>query len=112
MKITDIIALAKMGYSPAEVKDLLSMGDESPQPTDNEPEVQKTEPKESPKDTPEPEEAEAINYKELYLSAKKELESARDQLKEAQTLNTTAVNIPAPQDTDSDILSELVRDFM
>ena len=111
MKITDIVALAKQGYTVADVKELLSLAETTPDP---EPvtEVQKTEPKESPQDTKEPQEAEAINYKELYTSATKEIESLKTQLDTAQKHNTSSNIAPLNVSTDEEVINDLVRAFM
>jgi len=112
MKISDLVALAKMGYSPAEVKDLLSMEPTTQDTPEEKTEEQKTEPKASPEDEPAPEIVETINYKELYTDAEKEIESLRDQLKTAQAQNTALNVAPLETDSDSDILNDLARAFM
>ena len=111
MKITDIVALAKQGYTVADVKELLSLAETTPDP-ETLTEVQKTEPKESPKDTEEPQEAEAINYKELYTSATKEIESLKTQLDTAQKHNTSSNIAPLNVSTDEEVINDLVRAFM
>lgn len=112
MKISDLVALAKMGYSPAEVKDLLSMEQGTQDTPEEITEEQKTEPKESPQDETTPEIAETINYKELYTSASKEIEDLKAQLKNAQTQNTAQNVVQFETEKDSDVLSDLARAFM
>lgn len=111
MNIMDLVALAKQGYTPAEVRDLLSMA-QDPEPTVSEPEVQKTEPEESPQDTPEPEVVETINYKELYSSAMAEIDSLKTQLDTAQKHNTSLNIAPQNVATDEETINDLVRAFM
>ena len=112
MKISDLVALAKMGYSPAEVKDLLSMEPSTQDAPEEITEEQKTEPKESPKDEPAPEIAETINYKELYSSAMDEINSLKAQLDTAQKHNTSSNIAPLNVSTDEEVINDLVRAFM
>ena len=94
MNITDLVALAKQGYTPAEVRDLLSMA-QDPEPT-----------------VPEPEVVETINYKELYSSAMAEIDSLKAQLDTAQKHNTILNIAPQNVATDEETINDLVRAFM
>lgn len=111
MKITDIVALAKQGYTVADVKELLSMAETTQEP-ETVTEVQKTVPKESPKDAEEPQEVETINYKELYSSAMDEINSLKAQLDTAQKHNTSSNIAPLNVSTDEEVINDLVRAFM
>lgn len=120
MKLTDLIDLAKAGYTPADVREFLASG--------NKPDVEKTEPgkgsaedatgektetekKENvscetlegsdpkkPTETPE-----AIDYKAQY-------EAAMEALKKAQAANTKQQQ-PEPE-SDNKILMDAVAQFM
>lgn len=89
MNITDIIALAKNGYKPSDIKELIELAT-----PENNSDVSDT-------DTATPETADTdndnkpIDYKALYESSIKELEDVKasnkklsDDLKQAQTLNS------------------------
>ena len=121
MKLTDLIDLAKAGYTPADVREFLASG--------NKPDVEKTEPgKGSAEDAPgektetenkenvscetleensdpkKPTETpEAVDYKAAY-------ETAMEALKKAQAANTKQQQ-PQPED-DRKILMDAVAQFM
>lgn len=113
--IGDIVALAKSGYKPADVKEIIALSKEetktetpkenmSPLPTDSVA-VAPTEPVEGEKKEsetePEP------DYKALY-------EKTQIELKEAQKANRT-INISTGDDDtkpDKDILTDLFKEFM
>lgn len=106
MKLTDIIALAKAGYSASDVKDLLNANIETPAP---EPE---------PEQPVEAEETEP-DYKTMYEekikeieALKKENEKTTNELKQAQKVNShadlsNADNIENPEDILTKFFSEM-----
>lgn len=114
MKITDIVELAKQGYTPADIKELMSLNIQEPvQPTltqvqeDTSKEPAKSEP--TPSDPVEPEKAEpaidnSINYKEMYESTKIELEKLQN--------NNIHSNIKGEQEDGIKSLNALVSSFM
>lgn len=90
MKLTDIIALAKQGYKPADIKELLTMADQEPTPAPAAPAPADNGAEEDPpKDQPKPTQAHATtteapadgaaedgkdtepDYKALYEAEKK-----------------------------------------
>ena len=100
IKFSDIIALAKSGYSVADVKELMQL---SETPSNDE--------TEAPQDTSGPAadvpvqtEEEEVDYKTLY---EKEAEKVR-KLQE-QNINKDAQK---QEKTDQEILMEMARDFM
>ena len=96
MKFEDLIAFAKAGYKPADVKELLEMQIESNQP-DPEPE---------PTPEPEPEPEPEPDYKKLY-------EESQVKLKEAQKANVNRdVSNSGDNSSDEDIVNDLFRSFM
>lgn len=115
MKFGDLIALAKAGYKPSEIKELLSLdaesaGVEKPAETvpkeETQPEPEKTEEKPA---EPEAEKPEDINNDMHELQA--EIDRLREQLAKAQKQNTstdTSGNLKDPQEE----LNEIVRRFM
>jgi outer membrane biosynthesis protein TonB len=82
MKLSDIIALAKAGYKPSEVKELLEMAetDSKEEPTEptkpNEP-TEPTEPKDDKKDPETSKEPTEPDYKALYEETEKKLKEAQ-----------------------------------
>ena len=92
MKFEDLVAFAKAGYKPADVKELLEMQIESNQP----------EPEPEPIQEPEPE----PDYKKLY-------EESLAKLKEAQKANVLKdVSSSDDNKSDDDIVKDLFRSFM
>lgn len=67
MNIVDIIALAKAGYKPADVKELVALATPEPEPK-----------------KPEETETEQTDYKALYEQIKAELDKTKADLTEAQ----------------------------
>ena len=104
MKFEDLIAFAKDGYKPADVKELLEMQIESNQP-DPEPEPT-PEPEPEPTPEPEPEPEPEPDYKKLY-------EESQVKLKEAQKANVNRdVSNSGDNSSDEDIVNDLFRSFM
>ena len=107
MKFSDILALAKNGYSPKDIKDLLALADpEEPEP---EPEPQpepEPEPEPQPEPEPEPEpqpDPEDKDAKIIDLEKK---------IAELQKLNTTKDLSDKKPKSDDDIFKELMKEFM
>lgn len=120
MFISDLIALAKAGYTPAQVKELLSMDaenkakvEEAPQAVPKE-ETQREAPKtETDASTPKlPEDIKSDLEKQIE-DLKKELEENKEKLQQAQQQNTTA-DISGNTKTKSveEVLNGIARDFM
>ena len=106
MKFTDIIALAKAGYTPADIKDLLALDSHEPVQTPeekNEPDDQEgTQPEDAEPNTPRDSDTDESTrfYEEQINKLKKNIE-------ELQKAN---VNKPLPeQKTDEDIFYEAYR---
>lgn len=111
MIITDIIALAKAGYSVADVKELMTLPNEpQPKPTEGTIETpienaskEDTQPVETPIDNTGKAEESVIDYKKLY-------EETQEQLKTAQATNLQ-MNIKTEEQGDNE-LYDLVKSFM
>lgn len=101
MNINDIIALAKQGYKPGDIKELIALAEtpkatpqdeaqtapaEEPLKTENEPEPQNSEPAEP-----------VIDYKALY-------EDSQKKLAEAQKVNTQKTISAPEKESDMDII--------
>lgn len=92
LSISDIVALAKAGYKPGDVKELITLSKDEPK---DEP---KEEPKDIPKDEPKEEPKEDnIDYKKLYEDAIK-----------ANINKDLSIN----DKSDEDIIADLARSFM
>lgn len=114
MNITDIIALAKAGYKPADVREFLSEektpevnAPEDDQSTGQDPAASNDQPAESQEDATAPDD---------YISRISDLTEANkklmDQLKNLQEANSRQRQ-PAPEiKSDQDILNDLARSFM
>lgn len=100
IKFSDIIALAKSGYTVSDVKELMQLSetpsnDETEAPQDN------TEPA---AEDPEEQEEEKVDYKTLY-------EQEQEKVKRLQAVNRNQ-NAQTNEKTDQEILMDLARDFM
>ena len=113
VSISDLIALAKAGYTPAQVKEIITLSEKEPDPKHEEqpgatagnvdPTTESPEPlgatvKEAPDQEPKKEE---INYKELY-------EKSQEDLKKAQAQNRGA---DASANNPSDPMGDLIGIF-
>ena len=97
MKFSDILALAKNGYSPKDIKDLLALSDpDEPKP---EPEPQ-PEPEPEPQPEPDPEDKD------------KKIIDLEKKIAELQKLNTTKDLSDKKPKSDDDIFKELMKEFM
>ena len=112
MKLTDIIALAKQGYTPADIKELLTLATEETQ-TETEGEASEEEkaparepaaeePAEGPQGGAEPETQESAKIKELQSKVQDLQESAARRARPEE---------PKKQ-TDAEILADMARRFM
>lgn len=92
MNISDIIALAKQGYKPSDIRDLMTLASETAQAETKEAEapadVSAAETAEDTKEAP-------VDYESLYKAQTKELEQIRgelntvkEDLKQAQKVNS------------------------
>ena len=102
MKLDDIIALAKQGYKPSDVKELIEFSkDESKDEPEEEP---KEEPEEEPKDEPE---------EEPKDEKQKEIDELKGQIKKLQEENSRKDNSDNEDlKSDDEKLVDLFRDFI
>lgn len=112
LTIKDIVDLAKAGYKPADVKELMELSksnnDTSSEaaPADTESETPEKNPQIDPPAGVAEDEKEEPDYKSLYESTKKELEKA-------QKANIkTDISSEDDYISDSDIIKDLIKDFM
>ena len=97
LSISDVVALAKAGYKPSDVKEIIALSEKSEpvKPEEQqaaaaapiEPKTASAEPKEATANEAQPEKTEEkeIDYKELY-------EKSQEDLKKAQAVNRSADN--------------------
>lgn len=120
MLLKDLVALAKAGYSPAQVKEILSMETESKAEAEEAPAAvpkEETQPEAQNAETdastqPLTEDIVAALEKQVQ-ELKKELESNKEALTKAQQSNTTAdISGSANKETDEQALANIVRGFM
>ena len=119
--LDDIIELAKQGYKPADIKELIELSkSEGEQPKDPKPEDDQTEkpkdPKpeddqtEKPKD-PKPEDG-AVDYKEKVTQLEGELQKTKELLQKLQTENTKKDASGGNEKTDAEAFAEAMKSFM
>lgn len=115
IKFYDILALARNGYTPADIKELLALKVDEPEakphseehsddvpPADEKPEGEK-EPKTEAEEEP--------DYKALYEESQKNLKEAQKNLEEAQKANIKqSINKETPDDNKT--VYDIVRSFM
>lgn len=94
MNLKDVIDLAKAGYKPADIRELVEIAKESKEVKD-EPEEPEKEP------DPEP----AIDYKKLY-------EESQAKLSQAQKSNAKKTISKPEEKTDEDVFKEFCVSFM
>lgn len=102
IKFSDIIALAKSGYTVSDVKELMQLSDATT-PSNDETEAPQDSQEPAAEDPEEPEEEE-VDYKSLY-------EQEQEKVKRLQADNRNK-DAQKPEKTDQEILMDLARDFM
>lgn len=115
ISFNDIVSLAKAGYKPADVKELISLSEmaeqskqEEPQgaaPATDEPKSVSPEPIEAPENTEPAKPEEAVDYKKLY-------EHSQEDLKKAQAANIKKDNSPAQSTDPKKDLLDLVASYL
>jgi len=112
MTIGDIVALAKAGYKPADVKELIEMTKEEEKDiadTSNSANDDPSEPaaEVSPSASAAPDETEDdTDYKALYEQAKKDLATAQK-----ENVNKD-ISSEEDNQSDADIIKDLIKEFM
>ena len=102
IKFSDIIALAKSGYTVSDVKELMQLSDATT-PSNDETEAPQDDQEPAAEDPEEPEQEE-VDYKTLY-------EQDQEKVKRLQAVNRNQ-NAQTNEKTDQEILMDLARDFM
>ena len=119
--LDDIIELAKQGYKPADIKELIELSkSEGKKPEDEKPkDDQKEQPKdEKPKDDQkeQPEgkkpEDDAVDYKGKVTQLEEELQKTKELLQKLQTENTKKDASGGEEKTDAEAFAEAMKSFM
>lgn len=113
MILTDIIALAKAGYSPKDIKDLIALSEPTPQA----PETPDPEPEENPEpETPSIEdptkEIPAIDEKSNVINYEEKVKELEVKIAEMQKENVSKDISGQETKSDDDMLADLVRKYM
>ena len=115
MTFSDLVALAKQGYTPADIRELVALS-KADEPTHEQAEEaeQKTVQEDVQKEEAEPvNDADTIDYKKLYEDEKAKNEQLGASLQKAQSNNVTKdMSYKTDSKTDEDVLNDLVRSFM
>lgn len=107
MNLTDILALAKQGYKPADIKELIAMAEPVAQPEPTPEPVPAPTPEPVPEPTPEPQPEPNAEV----IALQKQLDETQKALKAAQSLNRHKQVNPQPQSVE-DNLDDWARSFM
>lgn len=113
MNLTDVIALAKAGYKPADIKELVSLAE--PEQKDDSKDDSKDEPKEDSKEDPKEDSKDEPKDNKEIEDLKKEISDLKQALKTAQEANVkkdASGNEGAKKQTDLDILADYAKSFM
>lgn len=99
MKFSDILDLARQGYKPSDIRELLSMDTETKSEPEPEPEPKpEPKPEPNPEPDPEPEPEPEPDYKKMY----------EDTLKKLDVLQKA--NQRQPIDDKKDDVNDIIRD--
>lgn len=113
MKLTDIIELAKQGYKPNDIKELISLSEPEPEPTPAPAEGEQKTPESDPEQG-EPEGAKQdptnldddVDYRSLY-------EAEKERTSKLQKMITSAdMSKSDNKETDTDVFASLMQTFM
>ena len=110
MKFGDIVALAKQGYTPADIKELMSLSDETKDDTPDE-EEQKTDLKDDQQDNSEDEKPEDPKDDDVDYKAMFEAEQKKNATLQKMVLHAD-MSRSDNKESDYDIFASVMRDFM
>ena len=120
--IMDLLAFAKAGYTPSDVKEILAMQTEETGSAESnvnatpEENVQKDEtikPAETQETAAPVSTSDAPDYKQMFEDQKKQIEELQANLQKAQSLNTTQNVAPsAPQLTGQELVNNIFKEVI
>lgn len=117
MNLSDIVALAKQGYKPSDIKELLDMVSSKEEKPTEEKDIQEekmekpTEGKEQPDQAPK-NSTEDSSEKDSVIDYKKRIAELEEKVKSLQNANVHQDNSDSKQESDEDILNDITRSFM
>ena len=115
LNLNDIIALAKQGYKPADIKELIELSkSEGPAPEGEKPEddQKKEQPKEKPEDDQKKEPQEAEKPEDDTVDYKKKAEELEKKLSEVQKANTKQNADKSEEKSDAEMFADVMKSFM
>lgn len=117
MNLTDIVALAKQGYKPSDIKELLDLVSSKEEKPKEEKDIQeekteqhedgKEQPDEAPKNS-----TEDSSDNTNVIDYKKKIAELEEKVKSLQSANVHKDNSDSKQESDEDILNDITRSFM
>lgn len=114
MILTDIIALAKAGYSPKDIKDLIALAEPTPQaPEAQDPELEEGKPEPETPSIEEPtKEIPAIDEKSNVINYEEKVKELEAKIAEMQKENVSKDISGSETKSDDELLAEIVRKYM
>ena len=112
----DILAFAKAGWKPADVKEVIALSEskaasEEPEAAPEDTQAQPETVKET--ETPVQTKEEVLDYKKMYEDTQKQIESLQADLKKAQSLNTSQNVAPdKPKITGQEAVNNIFREVI
>lgn len=121
LNLTDIVALAKQGYKPNDIKELIELTKEAPEgkPEDQEKQPKPDEPEKPSEDKPKEEEKkdggaspEQLDYKEEVEKLKAQLQETENKLSKLQKENVRRNADTGNEKPDAEAFADVMRSFM
>lgn len=122
LNLTDIVALAKQGYKPNDIKELIELTKEAPEgkPEDQEKQPKPEEPEKPSEDKPKEEEKkdgkaspDQLDYKEEVEKLKAQLQETENKLSKLQKENVRRNADPdEPEKSDAEAFADVMKSFM
>jgi molecular chaperone GrpE (heat shock protein) len=122
LNLTDIVALAKQGYKPNDIKELIELTKEAPEgnPEDQEKQPKPEEPEKPSEDKPLEDNkkdgaasSDQLNYKEEVEKLKAQLQETENKLSKLQKENVRRRADPdKPEKSDAEAFADVMKSFM
>lgn len=121
LNLTDIVALAKQGYKPNDIKELIELTKEAPEgkPEEQEKQPEPEEPRKPSEDKPKEEEkkdgnasADQLDYKEEVEKLKAQLQETENKLSKLQKENTRRNADTDDKKSDAEAFADVMKSFM
>ena len=121
LNLTDIVALAKQGYKPNDIKELIELTKEAPEgkPEDQEKQPKPEDAEKPSEDKPEEEEKkdggaspDQLDYKEEVEKLKAQLQEKEDKLAKLQKENVRRNADTGDKKPDAEAFADVMRSFM